>query len=372
MLTNMLNEIEITEEIFAEACIKASNNPTHKMLLSEIMAVDNFLAFKKLMVKRNKDLTEEAYQMLNAREAGISPDMVYDQSPTQIVEENEMARAIQESLKMQVDSKASSYSSPPADEDEMLRRVLEESKREYDEAERLKKVNEEQKSVPTKPVKKRDQVSTKATKPAPERPVKTELPTTKVAKAPKELAPIGGSKLMAGATAGVTAGATAGVTAGAPAESTGLFTPGVTAGATMGATAGAAIGVASTSDIQKNAEESAKQYKINEEKKQKELQKKTNSKEDMKERMEKLRKQRDILLKQKQDQLKEEWDEYDHKKDGSSDSTKDRIQKGLEALNIKESEVKYQTETQKQKEIERKKDEKKKKKEEEEHKHDPS
>lgn len=363
MLTNMLNEIEITEEIFAEACIKASNNPTHKMLLSEIMAVDNFLAFKKLMVKRNKDLTEEAYQMLNAREAGIDPDMVYDQSPTQIVEENEIARAIQESLKSQVNSKASSYSSTPTDEDEMLRRVLEESKREYDESERLKRVDEEQKSVPSKPVKKREQVSTKATKPAPERPVKTEavkqeLPPMKVAKAPKELAPIGGSKLMAGATAGSTAGA--------PAESTGLFTPGVTAGAT----AGAAIGVASTSDIQSSTE-LAKQHKLNEEK-QKELQKKTASKEDMKERMEKLRKQRDILLKQKQDQLKEEWDEYDHKKGGDSDSTKDRIQKGLEALNIKESEVKYQTETQKQKEIERKKDEKKKKKEEEENKHDPS
>jgi hypothetical protein len=360
MLTNMLNEIEITEEIFAEACIKASNNPTHKMLLSEIMAVDNFLAFKKLMVKRNKDLTEEAYQMMNAHEAGISPDMIYDQSPTQIVEENEMARAIQESLKSQVDSKASSYSSHATDEDEMLRRVLEESKREYDESERLKRVNEEQKSVPSKPVKKREQVSTKATKPAPERPVKTEavkqeLPPMKVAKAPKELAPIGGSKLMAGATAG------------APAESTGLFTPGVTAGAT----AGAATGVAYASDTQKNSTELAKEHKINEDK-QKELQKKTASKEDMKERMEKLRKQRDILLKQKQDQLKEEWDEYDHKKGGDSDSTKDRIQKGLEALNIKESEVKYQTETQKQKEIERKKNEKKKKKEEEENKHDPS
>lgn len=328
MLTNMLHDIGITEEIFAEACIKASSNPTHKMLLSEIMAVDNFLAFKKLMVKRNKDLTEEAYQLMNAREAGIDPDMIYGHDPTQMAnEEAEIARAIQESLRFEESktSQTSSASSTPTDEDEMLRRVLEESKREFDESERLKKIaDEEIKSVSSKPVKKTEKVPVKGTKP-----VKDELPAMKATKAPKELAPIGGSKA-----------------------------------------AGIAAGVSSEFDIQKHAEETAKQHKINEEKKAKELQKKTMSKEEMKGRMEKLRQQRDALLKQKQEQLKTEWNEYDDKK--GSDSTKDRIQKGLEALNIKESDVKYQTETQKLIEIERKKDEKNKKKEEEEAKKDPS
>lgn len=329
----MLHDIGITEEIFAEACIKASSNPTHKMLLSEIMAVDNFLAFKKLMVKRNKDLTEEAYQLMNAREAGIDPDMIYGQDPTQMAnEEAEIARAIQESLRFEESktSGASSASSAPTDEDEMLRRVLEESKREFDESERLKKIaDEEVKSVASKPEKKVEKVPTKETKPAKTEAVKDELPAMKAAKAPKELAPIGGSK-----------------------------------------TAGVAAGVTSEFDIQKHAEETARQHKINEEKKAKELQKKVMSKEEMKGRMEKLRQQRDALLKQKQEQLKTEWNEYDDKK--GSDSTKDRIQKGLEALNIKESDVKYQTETQKQMEIERKKEEKKKKKEEEEAKKDPA
>ena len=329
----MLHDIGITEEIFAEACIKASSNPTHKMLLSEIMAVDNFLAFKKLMVKRNKDLTEEAYQLMNAREAGIDPNLYYGQNTAQSAnEEAELARAIQESLVFE-ESKAASgttnYSSEPADEDEMLRRVLEESKREFEESERLKKIaNEEVKSVATKPAKKVEAVPTKAAKPAPEKPAKKDdLPAMKAAKAPKELAPIGGAKSGAGAAA-------------------------------------------AEFDIQKHAEETARLQKINEEKKAQELQKKVMSKEEMKGRMEKLRQQRDQLLKMKQDQLKTEWNEYDDKK--GSDSTKDRIQKGLEALNIKESDVKYQTETQKQMQIERKKEEKKKKQEEEEAKKDPA
>lgn len=77
MLTNMLNDIGIDEETFAEACIKSTGNPTHKMLLSEIMAVDNFMAFKKLMLKRNRELNEEAMQLMAAQEAGIDPNSLY-------------------------------------------------------------------------------------------------------------------------------------------------------------------------------------------------------------------------------------------------------------------------------------------------------
>lgn len=49
----MFMEIGINEEIFAEACARAASKPVHKKLIDEIVAVDNFVAFKKLMVKRN-------------------------------------------------------------------------------------------------------------------------------------------------------------------------------------------------------------------------------------------------------------------------------------------------------------------------------
>ena len=46
-----------------EACERAEQNPIHKKIVDEIMAVDNFLAFKKLMVKRNQELNKQAMEL---------------------------------------------------------------------------------------------------------------------------------------------------------------------------------------------------------------------------------------------------------------------------------------------------------------------
>jgi hypothetical protein len=48
-----MSELGVTEDQFGEACEKASANPLHKKIVDQITAVDNFVAFKKLMVKRN-------------------------------------------------------------------------------------------------------------------------------------------------------------------------------------------------------------------------------------------------------------------------------------------------------------------------------
>ena len=47
-----------------EACEKANKNPIHKKIVDQIVAVDNFVAFKKLMCKRNTELNEQAMKML--------------------------------------------------------------------------------------------------------------------------------------------------------------------------------------------------------------------------------------------------------------------------------------------------------------------
>jgi hypothetical protein len=57
-------ELEITQEQFLEACDKASQNPVHKKVVDQITAVDNFMAFKKLMIRRNTELNEEALKMM--------------------------------------------------------------------------------------------------------------------------------------------------------------------------------------------------------------------------------------------------------------------------------------------------------------------
>ena len=65
MLCNLLSEIGVSEEQFAEACEKANANPVHKKLVSEILAVDNFSAFKKLMQRRNKEMNQLAMRSLS-------------------------------------------------------------------------------------------------------------------------------------------------------------------------------------------------------------------------------------------------------------------------------------------------------------------
>jgi ribosomal protein L20 len=53
-----MNELGVTADQFVEACEKASMNPLHKKIVDQITAVENFTAFKKLMVKRNQELNE--------------------------------------------------------------------------------------------------------------------------------------------------------------------------------------------------------------------------------------------------------------------------------------------------------------------------
>lgn len=46
-----------------EACEKAYQNPIHKRIVDQIVAVDNFVAFKKLMQKRNAELNQQALKL---------------------------------------------------------------------------------------------------------------------------------------------------------------------------------------------------------------------------------------------------------------------------------------------------------------------
>lgn len=53
LLAELMAELGVSDTQFVEACERASQNPLHKKIVDQIMAVDNFLAFKRLMVKRN-------------------------------------------------------------------------------------------------------------------------------------------------------------------------------------------------------------------------------------------------------------------------------------------------------------------------------
>lgn len=53
-----MRDLGVTDEQFVKACEKASQNPVHQKIVDQILAVDNYLAFKKLMVKRNNEMNQ--------------------------------------------------------------------------------------------------------------------------------------------------------------------------------------------------------------------------------------------------------------------------------------------------------------------------
>lgn len=70
LLAELMAELGVTDEQFVASCEKAAQNPLHKKIVDQIMAVDNFLAFKRLMVKRNQELNKQAIEMMKRKAAG--------------------------------------------------------------------------------------------------------------------------------------------------------------------------------------------------------------------------------------------------------------------------------------------------------------
>ena len=63
LLSELMTELGVTEEQFVISCEKAAKNPQYARIVNQILAVDNFIAFKKLMVKRNNELNQQAMAM---------------------------------------------------------------------------------------------------------------------------------------------------------------------------------------------------------------------------------------------------------------------------------------------------------------------
>ena len=63
LLEELMKDLGVSDSQFVQACEKASKNPVHQKIVDQIMAVDNFLSFKKLMVKRNNELNAQAMAM---------------------------------------------------------------------------------------------------------------------------------------------------------------------------------------------------------------------------------------------------------------------------------------------------------------------
>ena len=68
LLCELIAEMGITREQFFSACQKSDSNPTHKRITQQILSVDDFLAFKKMMIKKNMQINEIALKELMKNE----------------------------------------------------------------------------------------------------------------------------------------------------------------------------------------------------------------------------------------------------------------------------------------------------------------
>ena len=70
-LIDFVDNMGITLDSFVSACELASSK-VHKAIVNQILAVDNFVIFKKMMVARNKQLNLQALRQM--QETMAKPD----------------------------------------------------------------------------------------------------------------------------------------------------------------------------------------------------------------------------------------------------------------------------------------------------------
>lgn len=64
LMQSLLSDIGIDQKQFLKACQAAKNNKNHWKIVKQILLVDDFEEFKKIMVKRNKDLERKALSLM--------------------------------------------------------------------------------------------------------------------------------------------------------------------------------------------------------------------------------------------------------------------------------------------------------------------
>ena len=68
LIDKFLNDLGVNEEQIETQIIKGLKIPHHRKIFEQLLIVDNFIVFKKLMVKRNKELELEAFNELEQLE----------------------------------------------------------------------------------------------------------------------------------------------------------------------------------------------------------------------------------------------------------------------------------------------------------------
>ena len=64
--------MDITREMFFSALETSSNHPVHHRITQQILSVDDFMSFKRMMIKKNMQINEEAMKEMMKIEAAAA------------------------------------------------------------------------------------------------------------------------------------------------------------------------------------------------------------------------------------------------------------------------------------------------------------
>jgi len=123
LLESICIELGATHEMFFKVVKAGLRNPKHKKYFEQILATLNFMSFKKLMIKRNKELELEALQMLH-NEGHVQIEDV--QQATRDRDLAEIEHAIAVSIAAEEERRRLEQ-----EEDELIRKIMQESEEEY-------------------------------------------------------------------------------------------------------------------------------------------------------------------------------------------------------------------------------------------------
>ena len=123
LLNNICIELGATHEMFFKVVKAGLKNPKHKKYFEQVLATLNFMSFKKLMIKRNKELELEALQMLH------SEGHVHQDEVQRAVADKDQAE-IEHVLAMSIAAEAERRRLEQ-EEEELIRKIMKESEEEY-------------------------------------------------------------------------------------------------------------------------------------------------------------------------------------------------------------------------------------------------
>jgi hypothetical protein len=104
MLETLLIELECSYEQFLLVASKGLEQPDDKKYYEQLIACDNFLYFKNMMLRRNMQIEDQAYQMMVKQDTNFSVDPLWKETQ-KVRESNEVECAIAMSMALEEEKK---------------------------------------------------------------------------------------------------------------------------------------------------------------------------------------------------------------------------------------------------------------------------